>query len=860
MYNSKDWSWFAPCINDQGGWQVKQKDSLMRSLLFRGVLLAALGVAVLGGATDDYSLSIEGPRTAYAGYDVYVRVNIQFTGPVGHVYFSAVDEPAGISHEIICHSGTGNCWKGVNNVPYIWNTASATDATFRFIVAADMEPGLYRASVTTTALGVAHLIEIPIQVMAVPAFQATRPELVPPIPGLQRWQQIAETGGKKWCKPDALMNWGWEQDVWYYDGARVFFQLADYTGDNSWEACAFNIARQYRDKVLAASGYMPGWRVFPHGLRMAYGRTGDETYRQALFQLAQKGAYATTAGAVTDDLIRETAYAAEAYIEAERAGAERNPLLGRAIGYLLGHYEMVFEDHHYRIHQPFFDGLAAEALISYYELTGDPRIPGAIRRMLDWMWDYGWDHHTKSLVYDPDTIPRTYATDLVNLVAPAFAWYYSVTGDDVYRRRGDELFQRALDNDVTYSGKNFNQNFRWSYAYVNWRRSTVPVGVTLPERASAGVPLEGEVLIGQPAVGPCGRSVRLSSSDPAAIHLPGSVKLAAGAVSAAVKADLQPVDQERAITVTASYTHACGDTGSSFSIPVRVTPDELRILLNATRQGGGTFANNRVILEGVTPAAGYTVELGTDRPDLVSFRDENGPISALSIALGGYATDYFLIETGYVTEPTEVTITAVAKELSAGARLTIMPPWSRIALLSGPTVTGGGTTRLNQVVLSAPAPPGGATVELASSNAALQVPSTVQIPEGAIAADFAYQTAVLAKFTPVKVTARYGSEVLETTVNINALLLGMSLPAKLNSGASGTGTLSLSSAAPDDVAVQLTTPTGSPLQVPPSIIIPKGQKKATFEITAGAVTAITQASVVATIGDQAQSGSLTVQP
>ena len=105
MYNSKDWSWFAPCINDQGGWQVKQKDSLMRSLLFRGVLLAALGVAVLGGATDDYSLSIEGPRTAYAGYDVYVRVNIQFTGPVGHVYFSAVDEPAGISHEIICHSG-----------------------------------------------------------------------------------------------------------------------------------------------------------------------------------------------------------------------------------------------------------------------------------------------------------------------------------------------------------------------------------------------------------------------------------------------------------------------------------------------------------------------------------------------------------------------------------------------------------------------------------------------------------------------------------------------------------------------------------------------------------------------------------
>ena len=62
-------------------------------------------------------------------------------------------------------------------------------------------------------------------------------------------------------------------------------------------------------------------------------------------------------------------------------------------------------------------------------------------------------------------------TELNNLVAPAFAWYYNVTGnaEPVYLTAGDEMFSHALDTAISYNGKIFSQNYRWSFDYVRWR-------------------------------------------------------------------------------------------------------------------------------------------------------------------------------------------------------------------------------------------------------------------------------------------------------------------------------------------------------------------------------------------------------
>ena len=106
--------------------------------------------------------------------------------------------------------------------------------------------------------------------------------------------------------------------------------------------------------------------------------------------LAKHSAFAVLGGHPSDKLIRETAFIVEAYLEAERVGEPRNPKLGQAAGYLLNDFQRLFATGGYKLHQPFFDGLAAEALIDYYEVTHDSRVPPAIKLMVDGLWDKGY--------------------------------------------------------------------------------------------------------------------------------------------------------------------------------------------------------------------------------------------------------------------------------------------------------------------------------------------------------------------------------------------------------------------------------------------------------------------------------------
>ena len=295
------------------------------------------------------------------------------------------------------------------------------------------------------------------------------------IPGLKTWESRMTELGRKWCD-DRTYGFGWEQDVWFYDGARVYFQIADYTHDPSWNKCALHIAAQYKTNILSNGGKLPGWRVFPQGMRMAWERTGDSGYKQAVVLLAENSAFAQVGGRAADALIRETAYVVEAYIEAEEVGEPRNAKLAQAAGYLIEDFRRIFVTGGYQLHQPFFDGLAAEALIDYYQLTKDPRVPPAIKWMLDGDWERAYDRKTHQTAYNPDPPGPTcsvgcqkYNAGLENLIAPAYAWYWHYSKDDVYRERGDEMFEHALDHDTSYSGKIFSQNYRWSFDYVKWR-------------------------------------------------------------------------------------------------------------------------------------------------------------------------------------------------------------------------------------------------------------------------------------------------------------------------------------------------------------------------------------------------------
>jgi hypothetical protein len=138
------------------------------------------------------------------------------------------------------------------------------------------------------------------------------------------------------------------------------------------------------------------------------------------------------------------------------------------------------------IHQSFFDGILAEALIYYYDnWVKDQRVPAVIRTLCDWVYEHLWDSEEHALIYNPfpknSGYPR-HCEDmcghrertLINMVAPAYFWYWHLTGDQNVRAKGDELFAHALDEAIDDKGKSYSQNYRWSFAGVAWRTGSLP--------------------------------------------------------------------------------------------------------------------------------------------------------------------------------------------------------------------------------------------------------------------------------------------------------------------------------------------------------------------------------------------------
>ena len=60
-------------------------------------------------------------------------------------------------------------------------------------------------------------------------------------------------------------------------------------------------------------------------------------------------------------------------------------------------------------------------------------------------------------------------TDLNLLIAPAYAWLFKQTGTVTYRDKANALFAGGTKAYLG-DGKHFNQNYRWSFKYVEWRK------------------------------------------------------------------------------------------------------------------------------------------------------------------------------------------------------------------------------------------------------------------------------------------------------------------------------------------------------------------------------------------------------
>ncbi len=365
---------------------------------------------------------------------------------------------------------------------------------------APLTPGEIR--MTTEAEGKDVVHKKPFQAKELKPLKPTAPTSFPDIPKLRDWESHMKSLASKWCNKNTgelrpkTMSFGVESQVWFYDGTWVYRQVAAYTGDQEWLNCSKAIAEPYRDYLLANGSSVPQYRLFTSGL-MGECKDCEGRYKIALKNAAQYGMMSRFGGDVQDTMMRETAYAIETSLNALKiygfSSPDKVPKTGRWSGVktnldrgadmLLGQLDTV-RGENYIYQQTFMIGLAMRALILYWEYSGDPRVPVEIKATLDYIWDELWlpAKPRNRLVYNKspygarcDYSCFPYAeTTLINLTAPAFAWYWSLTGDEVYQKRGDELFRHSLDEPVNFSGKIFSQNYLWSFDYVMWRQGKPP--------------------------------------------------------------------------------------------------------------------------------------------------------------------------------------------------------------------------------------------------------------------------------------------------------------------------------------------------------------------------------------------------
>jgi uncharacterized protein (TIGR03790 family) len=159
----------------------------------------------------------------------------------------------------------------------------------------------------------------------------------------------------------------------------------------------------------------------------------------------------------------------------------------------------------------------------------------------------------------------------------------------------------------------------------------------------------------------------------------------------------------------------------------------------------------------------------------------------------------------------------------------------------------GGTSIPLRISLTAPAPIGGLSFSLSSTDPVVALPVAVAIPAGQSSAIFSAALSTVTAATDVQVTASSGSFSVSNTVTVNSLLKGLFFPLNpvvggvapvAQSGTAVKAAMILNGAAPmGGVTVSLSSDQTNLAVVPNTIVIPAGQSEAVFNITTSAVTA-----------------------
>jgi murein DD-endopeptidase MepM/ murein hydrolase activator NlpD len=185
--------------------------------------------------------------------------------------------------------------------------------------------------------------------------------------------------------------------------------------------------------------------------------------------------------------------------------------------------------------------------------------------------------------------------------------------------------------------------------------------------------------------------------------------------------------------------------------------------------------------------------------------------------------------------------------------------------LSPSTVIGSLTTSANRIFLPAPAPSGGATVTLASSDPnRASVPSAVVVAAGSTEAAFPINVnGDVSTATNVTISALRNGAAASATLKVvppKLSLLALGLSSVIGGATLNAANVALTGYPARDVIVSLTSSAPAVASVPPSVTVPAGSSWAYFTIQTYPVAVQQSVKITAAAGGVTKSATLTVKP
>ena len=360
--------------------------------------------------------------------------------------------------------------------------------------------------------------------------------------------------------------------------------------------------------------------------------------------------------------------------------------------------------------------------------------------------------------------------------------------------------------------------------------------VNTPGSTSCTVALSG-------AASTSGFAVSLSSNN-TNLTVPASVTVASGQTSSSFTATGAQVSANQTAVVTAS----AGSVNLTSTLSL-VAPAQLSALACAPSTLGSNASSTCTVTLNKAALSAATVSLVSN----------NGLLSVpanVSVA-AGQSSATFTATSGTVSSSQSAIVTATLSGVNQQATISLAAAAQLSSLSCSPaSVNAPGTSTCTATLTAAVS--SAASVTLASNNANVTVPGSVNIGAGLTSSTFTATVAAVTSNQTALLTASLnaGSQTFTLSAVAPAQLSTLACaPSTLGSNASSTCTVTLNNIAASAAAVSLASNNGL-LTVPGNVTVAAGQSSATFTATSGTVSSSQSAVVTATLSGQSQQATI----